>query len=116
MATIAVQATSLSGDVLTVTAAASGGDEFANTGREIFYVINASGSERTVTFTGQNPSNFNVTSNSAVVLTGSSTTTIGPFLPGWFDDGSNKVQVTYTDSGADLTVAVIKTLAPQDAL
>ena len=116
MATLTVQSTSLAGDALTVTAAASGGDEFVNTGREMFYVVNASASARTVTFTGQNASNFNVTSNSAVALTGSSTWTIGSFSKDWFNDANEKGQVTYSDSAANLTVAVIQMPSTTDSL
>jgi acid phosphatase class B len=116
MATLTVQSTSLAGDALTTTAAAAGGDEFVNTGRELFYVVNASGSTRTVTFTGQNASNFNVTSNNAVVVAGSSTYTIGSFKKDWFNDTNEKVQVTYSDSAADLTVAVIQMPSTTDSL
>lgn len=115
MPTLAVIESSVAGAVFATANADVGGDEFTNTGREIIYVANGSGGDITVTFTGQSASNFNVTTNNAVVVSAGTTEVIGPFLKGWFSDTNNKVQVTYSGISS-LTVAIIQTPSTTDAL
>jgi hypothetical protein len=114
MAILTVQRPGIGGATLTLTAAASGGDSFRNTGVESFEITNAHASaSRTVTFDSPGTCSFGLSANAAhdAVITVAAMTTkiIGPFPTGRFNDTNGRVQVTYSDSAADLSVAVVKT-------
>ena len=115
MAILAVQTVAPAGGVLTKVAAAAGGDSFSNTGDEIFNITNAHATlSRTVTFVAQGTCNFGIAHanhNRAVVILALTTQQIGPFSGSQFNDGNARVQVTYSDAAADLTVAVQKPAA-----
>lgn len=111
MAILTVQRPSLTGQAFTLAAAAAGGDSFPNTGVEYFHIRNAHATNpRTVTFDSPGTCTFGLAANAAhdaaVVVSALTTLIIGPFPIGRFNDGNNRVQVTYSDSAADLTVGV----------
>ena len=87
----------------------AGGDEFANTGKEVFFVTNNSGGSITVTLVfkpginvdGQTPANRTVT------IVDGAITVIGPFPNVNYNDTDGRMNVTYSDA-TDVTVAVMK--------
>lgn len=91
-------------------AVTAGGDEFVNSGRHYIAVINAHGADpRTVTINSQALCNQGVDHDIAVVITaGEDEKIFGPFPKDRFNDSDGKVQITYSDSGADLTIAVFE--------
>ena len=120
MATLSVQnltyATS-GGLQYTYAAVASGGDVFANDGKTFLLVKNASGSTRTVTadaVASLDKPGFGTVpiADSVLTVPGSGTngglTMWGPFPPDRFNDSNGRVSLTYSDSGADLTIAVVR--------
>lgn len=90
-------------------AAASGGDEFANTGQEYLHVKNASGSPITVTLDIKNaPDGLTVTDRTVTVGATTGHQVIGPFPVGNYNDStSNLAKVTYS-AVTSVTVAVVK--------
>jgi len=116
MAILTVQKPTQAGATLTLSAAAAGGDSFPNTGIEYFHILNSHATlPRTVTFDSPNTCNFNLAASAAhdlaVVVPGVSgapanRVIIGPFSNVRFNDGNNRVQISYSDAAADLTVAV----------
>lgn len=116
MATLSIQRPSPAGASLALTAAASGGDQFANDGTVTLQILNSHATaSRTVTFDSPQACDFGLSANAAhdrvVVVPGVSSAPanrvmVGPFAPARYNDANGNVQVTYSDSGADLTVAV----------
>lgn len=100
MAVLSVQRILTTGlEPAALAAAAGGGDSFANTGRELVEINNASGGDITVTFTGQAVCNQGLAGAShsvAVVITAGERRLIGPFDPAKFNDTNNLVQMTYS--------------------
>lgn len=93
--------------------AAGGGDQFANTGKEILYVSNNSGGNITVTITAQNTSftdaNRGILSkgNAVVTVGNGDICAIGYFPKQAFNDSNGNVQVTYSGV-TSVTVGVFK--------
>ena len=112
MAVLTVQKPVVAGVALTKQAAAAGGDSFPNTGVEFFEVTNAHATNaRTVTFDSPGTCSFGLAANAAhdeaVVVAALTTKMVGPFPTPRFNDGNARVQVTYSDAAADLTVAAV---------
>lgn len=107
MADIAVQTISRTGLETAYVAAAAGGDAFVNDGRTFFHVKNGDVSDKTVTFVTQKTVLALAVADLAVVVTASEERMIGPFPTGVFNDGNNKVSVTYS-AATSVTVAAIK--------
>jgi len=117
MAVLTVQRPTLAttGATLALSAAAAGGDSFANTGVEYFRIKNAHATDpRTVTFDSPGTCSHGLAANAAhdvaVVVPGAASAplnevVVGPFPVKRFNDTNSRVQVTYSDSAADLTVA-----------
>lgn len=96
MATLAVVQSIRDGVNVALTAAAGGGDEFANTGREALMVSNGSGAPITVTIeTPQEVDELDVADRDVVVPAGE-TRLIGPFPKGTYNDADGMVQITYS--------------------
>lgn len=93
---------------LALTAAAAGGDTFANDGATFFVVKNAGAGSVTVTFTVTATYIGLTVSNVAVAVTNDSKEyMIGPFPQAAFNNSSGVVSVAY--SGVDtVTVAAVK--------
>jgi hypothetical protein len=111
MATLTVQTISRSGVAVSLVAAGttSAGDEFVNDGRTFLEVNNANASaSRTVTVTSRvtSPPPGTAAANVVVTVNQSSRVKIGPFPTQAFNDANSRAKVTYSNSGADLTVAV----------
>jgi hypothetical protein len=107
LAVLTVQEVSLTGLSLAFAAAAAGGDEFANTGREYLHVKNASAGDVTVTFDSVAPCNQGYDHNVAVVVPAGGERIIGKFEPGRFNNSNNRVAVSYSGV-TSVTVAAVK--------
>lgn len=112
MALLTLEQPSKTGAAYTMAVAASGGDTFANTGREFVLIKNAHATEsRTITFDAPGTCDFELVAGSAhdlvVTLLAETEQMVGPFSQTRFNDGSGLVHVTYSDSAADLTIAVV---------
>lgn len=90
MATLAVNTGVVTGlDPATyLTAAASGGDAFANNGSTYFHVKNDDASSINVT--------IGAVTDTVVDVPASGERIIGPFLTSTYNDGTGKVQITYS--------------------
>ena len=110
MALITPQVIVAAGIVRTFEAVAAGGDEFVNSGRHFIAVINAHAADsRTITVNSQTLCNQGVDHDIAVAITAAQDEKVfGPFPKDRFNDSDGKVQITYSDSGADLTIAVFE--------
>jgi len=101
----------ITGPLLGAVAAAGGGDSFSNTGKELFYVKNASGGAITVTFDSPATCSFAgaalAAHDNSVSVGAAEERLIGPFPAVRFNDGSSNVIVTYSGV-TSLTVAVIR--------
>lgn len=109
MAILTVQTVSLAGSVITLGAAAAGGDSFPNSGNVYFRVNNGSGASINVTFDAPNADNFGVINDAhdvVVAVAAGAQKTIGPFPPERFNDANGRVQVTYS-SATTVTVAAV---------
>lgn len=111
MAILTVQKPALTGSAFTLAAAAAGGDSFPNTGVEFVHVKNAHATlARTVTFDSPGTCSFGLANHAAhdapVVVAALTSLVIGPFPVARFNDANGRVQVSYSDAGADLTVGV----------
>lgn len=111
MAVLAVQDAVVSGFTEAFVAAAGGGDSFDNNGLCLFTVKNGGGGNITVTVDDVNSaapagaSAFNA--DVAGVVNAGSEKTFGPFPPFRFNDGTGRVNVTYTGV-VTVTVSVIR--------
>lgn len=115
MAVLTVTTIDRNGQNLTTldVAAAGGGDSFANTGSEFLYLNNASGGAIVVTLdviaTVDSQRTAAVTDPTVSVPAGNAMV-IGPFPTGIYNDGNDRMNVTY-DGVTSLTVAAFKFLA-----
>lgn len=108
MATLTVQTVVVTGlEPAALAAAAAGGDQFANTGREFVEINNGSGGDITVTFNSQVACNYGSDHDVAVVVTAGERRLIGPFPTGRFNDASGFVLITYSGV-TTLTIGVYK--------
>ena len=78
------------------TAAAGGGDSFANDGSQYFQVFNGGGSPITVTFITQCVVDGLAVADQTVTVNAGITKKVGPFPTGWYNDVNGLVQVTYS--------------------
>jgi hypothetical protein len=111
MAVLTVQRPAAAGVVSAMAAAAGGGDSFPNTGKEWVRVTNShADAARTVTFDAPGVCDFHLAANAAhdlaVTVAAQTTRIVGPFPIKRFNDANQRVAVTYSDSAADLTIAV----------
>ncbi len=109
MATLTVQPLNRTGLDLTaaLTAAAVGGDEFANGDLQVFFAIdNGGGAPITVTFVTEETIDGLAVADRDVVVVNATQTLVGPFPPSVYNDADKKVQVTYS-AVASVTVAAI---------
>ncbi len=93
---------------VTGVAATAGGDQFANTGKEILLVTLVAGACTVTIATGGTVLDEALAvANPAIVCATNKTTAIGPFPAGVFNDSNGLVQLTYS-AVVDVTVKVIK--------
>ena len=107
MATLSVQTVSLGGLTPSYVAAAAGGDEFPNSGREFIHAKNGATVSQTVTVDSQAACNQGFDHDAAVAIPAGEERMIGPFPKNRFDDATGKVQITYS-AVASLTVAIVQ--------
>ena len=115
MATLSVENIVEAGMDPTFQATASGGDVAPNDGTIFLLCKNGHGSaNRTVTITPQTTSvtdsNYGTLTKAAVTLTdipAGDIRAIGTFKPSAFNNASGQIVITYSDSSADITVAVL---------
>lgn len=110
MATLtAVTPTSSTAPLLGAVAAAAGGDQFVNTGREVIYLKNTNASTRTITVvTGGTAGGVGIADISFSIAQNEEKL-YGPLDPRIFNNSNGMVQITYSGV-TNLTVAVIKVL------
>jgi hypothetical protein len=106
MATIIAQTANKTGTIKTLVAASAGGDQFANFGREIVELNNASGAPILVTFAPAGlPGGLALATYNVSVAAGT-TKIVGPFDSALFSSAAGLVTVSYSGV-ASLTIAVI---------
>lgn len=106
MATLTVYRGARAGTAISTTSASAGGDEFANTRRELLYVRNNSGSPITLTFaTPGAPWGMELNDVTATVAAGAFVV-CGPFHQQSFNNASGRVAVAYS-SATNVSVAAI---------
>ena len=96
MAVLSVLEVSRAGVSGALTAAAGGGDSFANDGRTYLDINNGSGGSITVTFVTQQTVDGLAVADLAVAVGAGVRTKVGPFPPGIYNDANGRVQVTYS--------------------
>ena len=110
MATLTVQTIDRGGDGLTpaFAAAAAGGDDFPNTGREFIVVKNGGGAPMTVTaVTPQTVAGSLTVSDEPYTIPASGERYIGPFPTGPFNNPQGRVSLTYS-AVTTVTIGVFK--------
>jgi len=106
MATIATQTISRTGLEAAYSAAAAGGDDFVNTGKEFIHIRNASVGDITVTIVTPATVDGLAVADRAVVVTAAEERFIGPFQTTYYNNSSGKVALTYSGV-TTLTLAVL---------
>lgn len=107
MATLSVIAAVPTGAIMTPVAAAGGGDQFLNTGREVLYVLNGDASPVTLTFApGGLPGGLALATYNVVVAAGEERM-IGPFPAALYSNPTGYVTITYSGV-TSLEVAVVR--------
>lgn len=111
MATLTIQTAAIAGTALTLSAAAGGGDQFANSGNERVLIKNGSGAPITITFDSPTTCSFGANAAAAhdlaVVVAAGAETLVGPLATDRFNDANGNVQITYSGV-TSLTVAVVR--------
>lgn len=107
MATLTVQTVSTAGLADSLAAAAGGGDQFANTGREFFEVLNGGGGSVNVTFETPATVDGEPIADRVVAVAAGVRKKIGPFPTSTYNDANGRVQVTYSGV-TTVTVGVFK--------
>lgn len=108
MATLTVQTVDRAGLVGDPTvAAAGGGDNWANTGAEIFVVKNGGGGSINVTLDIQSTVDGQAVTDRVVAVAAGVTKFMGPFPTANYNDGNGRMNVTYSGV-TTVTVMVIK--------
>lgn len=108
MATLTAQAAARTANDLTMSAGASGGDEFANTGKEALLVshTNSGGSTVTVTISVEKTIDGLTVPDKTIDVAAGEIALLGPFDTGLYNDGDGNVNFSYSDE-TDIEVAVV---------
>jgi len=93
--------------LLTMASASAGGDEFANTGKEILLIENTGSPARTLTVTTEETIDGEAVADKDITIAANSIYAIGPWPTGIYNDVDGNVNISY-DSETNLEVAVIK--------
>jgi hypothetical protein len=107
MATLDVTDIARTGVELSGSAAASGGDQFTNTGSEFVAVTNGQGDALVVTITTPNTVDDLAIADRTVTIGAGETYLIGPFSRANYNDSSGYVQLSYDDE-TSVTVQVFR--------
>ena len=105
MATLTVQEITRDGVLLSLTAAASGGDQFHNDGDQFVAIYNNSGGDVVVSATIQKDVDDVTPDPKAITVGDGETRFFGRFPTDIYNDANGYVQLTY-DSVTDVSVAV----------
>lgn len=108
MAVLTVQQSSVSGSNLTFGAADVLGDSFLNVNEKTFIIVkNTNIAVRNVTINAIGKCDFGFDHDVVVVIPAATgEVKIGPFMQRRFNDGTQKVNITY-DAVTDLTIAAV---------
>lgn len=106
MATLTVQATDLDGLEATYNAVAAS-DVFANDGKTIIHVVNASGTADTVGIVSTQTVDGLAVADAGGSVPGGEDRFFGPFKPSVFNNASQQVQVTHTQT-TSVTMAILR--------
>jgi hypothetical protein len=110
MAVLNVQKGSNTGTSVVYQTAAAGGDLIPNNGKTILLIRNGHATlPRTVTIPTPATHRGLAVADLSVAVPAQGHRLMGPFEQGLFDNEAGQVQMTYTDSGADLTFGVFTT-------
>lgn len=96
MATLTVTDLVATGITYTLAAAAVGGDEFSNSGKEFVIIANASVGSITVTIVTQQTFSGLALADQTVAVGAGVTKLIGPFPTQLYNDANARVQLTYS--------------------
>jgi hypothetical protein len=109
MATLAVNQVNRVGVDITLAAVAAGGDKFPNDGRCIILVDNANVTlDRTISAAITKQVDGVTPDPKTMTATHLKMRSFGPFPPSEYNDADENVALTYSASGADLTIAVVR--------
>lgn len=110
MATIDIQTVDRDGITPTTEAVAAGGDQYANDGRQWVEIWNdhASASRTTTIVTQLTVDGQAVADRTVITTAANDTSRFGPFQTNIYNDSSGFVQLTYSDSGANMRIAVFE--------
>jgi hypothetical protein len=113
MATLSVQTITRSGIVPSLAAVSAAGDVFPNDGRTFIWITNDHGSaSRTLTIVTQGTvDGLSVADRTVDITAANDRKLIGPFDPTVYNNASGQVALTYSDSGADMTIGVFRLAA-----
>lgn len=109
MAALTVVASARFANAITWANAAGGGDEFANTGKELLLVshTNGGGSTVTLTITTEATSDGLAVADRTVSIAAGSFHVLGPFPKGIYNDADGNVNLAWS-SATDIDIAVIR--------
>lgn len=107
MALLTVEMVSRSGVDVAGVAAASGGDEFTNSGSEFVEIKNGGASSINVTFETQATVDGEAVADKVVAIPAGVTKIIGPFPRGVYNDVNGRVKISYS-AVTSVTVKVLK--------
>ena len=90
-----------------LSAAAGGGDDFVNTGKEFIIIANDNASPMTLTIPTTSTVDGHAVDDYTATIPANKTHIIGPWPVGIYNDGQSKVAMTYS-SVVSLTIGIFK--------
>lgn len=110
MATLTPYNVTRAGVVPAFAAVASGGDQFINDGKVVAWVENAHASAaRTANAAVQRTLDGETVDPKSITISAAQDRKVfGPFPPEIYNDANGYVQLTYSDSGADMTICLLR--------
>jgi hypothetical protein len=109
MAQLAIVSPARVANVFAEASAAAGGDEFANTGKELLVIEHVNGGGSNVTLTIVTPQTVDglAVADKAIVIAPGTRQLLGPFPKGIYNDEDDNVNLTYS-AHTDIRVAVLR--------
>jgi hypothetical protein len=101
------QVISTSGLIPSLSAVSASGDQFVNTGYEFIYALNSEASDNVLTVAATKKCDAGTLHNIEETIGAGSTCFLGKFESRWYNNGSDKVTMTYT-TASGLTLGVIQ--------
>lgn len=109
MAQLTINSSTVAGKAVTFSAAAVGGDSFANNGMTLLHVKNGGAGSVTVTVNSQKTCNYGFDHDISVAVAAGEERVIGTFDRERFNDNDGNVQVTYSGV-TSVTVSAISAI------